>query len=54
MTEHKVIYLEPECSCGEFAPSERQWCQDDVWSGACEGCGKDVKAVRYVLEAGKP
>lgn len=47
------IYLEPDCpNCGEPSGSDygRQWCEDDVWSGDCEGCGVLLRSPRYVLE----
>ncbi len=47
MSELKEIFLEPVCNCGEYG--ERNWCQDDVWTGKCENCGEEVKAVRYIL-----
>ena len=51
--EHSEIWLEPVCAeCGE--PDERQWCQDDVWAGACENCGEEVVAVKYVLAPTTP
>lgn len=48
MTDHKEIWLEPECpNCGDQG-GDRQWCQDDVWHGdTCDGCGAKLKSVRY-------
>lgn len=44
MSEHKVIWLQPDCE-GCNLEEGRQWCQDDV--GPCEECGKPW--IRYVL-----
>ena len=51
--EHAEIWLEPICSeCGE--PEDRQWCQDDVWSGSCENCGAEVSAIKYLRDPAEP
>lgn len=42
MTEHEVIYLQPECACN--GSEGRLWCQDD--QGPCEDCRKPW--LRYV------
>ena len=52
--EHGEIWLEPICpKCDELG-ADRLWCQDDMWTGACQGCGAEVFAVRYVLAPAKP
>lgn len=53
MAEHKEIFLQPTCpQCDKDTGADRDWCQDDVWTGPCENCGEPVKAVRYVLAEG--
>jgi hypothetical protein len=50
MSEHlDRIYLEPDCpECGPpQGETGRQWCQDDVFSGECPGCGQLVEALVY-------
>lgn len=47
-TEHKEIWLEPVCKRCNHG-DDRLWCQDDLWTGSCDGCGDPVKATRYVL-----
>jgi len=50
VSTHKVIWLEPGCpNCGE--PPEKIWCQDDVFSGICDGCGEYLVAAKYALVA---
>ena len=44
MSEHPVIFLQPECA-GCYAYEGRLWCQDD--QGPCEECG--LPWVRYQL-----
>lgn len=47
----QFIYLEPNClDCGGPDRDEgRLWCEDDVWSGPCEGCSKNLKSAQYRL-----
>ena len=54
--DHDEIWLEPICpECDEPADGQQQhWCQDDVFSGACENCGAEVTAIKYVLAPAKP
>lgn len=52
MEKHKVIYLQPECdACHDNIDLDtgQLWCQDDVWTGACEECGEPVESIKYSL-----
>ena len=51
MSSLKTIYLEPICpSCvGTEYMEGRMWCEDDIWTGACENCGEPVESIRYYL-----
>lgn len=42
MTDHKEIWLEPDCAGG---CTPREWCEDKVW-GPCPECG--AEPVKYV------
>ncbi len=55
MTDPQELYLEPICpNCGDQG-EERQWCSEDVWSGEpCDGCGAEVKSVKYQKMRRKP
>ena len=47
---HKTIYLEPICPDCDPNSDGQMWCEDDVWSGKCEGCGHvDLVSTKYVL-----
>jgi hypothetical protein len=46
MSDHKYIYLEPEC-CGEDSPYGRCWCEDPM--GNCELGVPDTKYIRHDL-----
>lgn len=46
MTDHKYIYLEPEC-CGEDNPDGRMWCEDPM--GNCDLGEPDTKYIRHDL-----
>ncbi len=52
--EHDEIWLEPICPICDELGADRLWSQDDMWTGACQGCGAEVFAVRYVLALAKP
>ncbi len=53
MGKYKIIYLEPICECRDGKLFDRQWCEDDVWTGPCEECGEQVVALQYLLCATK-
>lgn len=46
MSEHKEIWLAPDCLCHTSDEQGRCWAEDRPWE-MCEGC--DAKPVRYVL-----
>ena len=48
MSDHEIIYLEPEC-CADPHGDGRTWCQDDVYSGQCDDDKEPTKYIRFDL-----